>query len=201
MHVCAHNTGVWLKHPGRQVRETSFMAGETDLDTNKHRPVSGEKGTSAEKGCLHCCKVKLKKTPPTTTTTDFLLMSTQDTGGPLQRGIHFTFYSTEVTETIIVVIINPSPFVAPFIMNSVHSEAQKGSPLSSLTNNVLSWVQGSQGKHTLPRVQSPPMSPTYISPASHTRHPCSLPASMALKFKSPPQRPVRRHLSSVYSAW
>lgn len=63
MHVCAHNTGVWLKHPGRQVRETSFMVGETDLDTNKHRPVSVEKGTSAEKGCLHCCKVKLKKTP------------------------------------------------------------------------------------------------------------------------------------------
>lgn len=72
--MCAHDTGMWLNHHGRQVRAMCLMGGETELGTNKHRPVSVEKDTSAEKGYLHIHREKLKNppTPPQPTTTGFL---------------------------------------------------------------------------------------------------------------------------------
>lgn len=59
--MCTHNTGLHLKYHERQVREVSLMCGGTKLCTNKHRLVSGEKGTSADKGFLHNHREKIKK--------------------------------------------------------------------------------------------------------------------------------------------
>lgn len=67
----------------REAGKGDLVSGEAELCTNKHRPVSVEKGTSADKDYLHSHRGKVKNvshtlTPTPNLTTGFPKMRPRD---------------------------------------------------------------------------------------------------------------------------